>query len=646
MQETQKILEESVVLERAQRFSDALRHIQEARRREPQSRALAVRHAQILEATKQFPVALQLYRQLADSQPQKTEAAVLIGLGRCLVRTGHYDQAAALFMQLMEKLPEDPDVLTGLAACRRQKGALVEAEELVRKALAKHADFKPAVHELAEIHLANRDFDEALKALEQNIFREDLYGDSIDLWLKTLREQKRERYIQEHLEKLVERYPNKVEFVFALGVQAHRAGEVTVARKAFEEADRLSPNNYRILQEWGTLERMAGDIARSQELLRRALDLNPELPSALRTYGSEHKYQYGDPEFTRLNYAAARLADVAPLDQIQLHYALAKAFEDVNELDTAFRHYEIAGAKKLRLEPYNEQAASRLFQLLPQVVNARAKAVAPQKGCESEIPVFVLGMPRSGTSLLEQILASHPDIYGAGELKYLGPALDNIQFGQNRLNLSEPEPFFPYEQNASWELRGQRYVDKLIRLAGKPYKRIVDKMPGNFTMVGLITAILPKARIIHTRRHPVETCLSNYRIHYAEGQLWSYNLRTLGRYYKRYWELMKHWRKEFPEAMLEVRYEDVVMDFENQARRVIEYLGLEWQDSCLSFYETERPVKTASLTQVRKPIYTSSINRWRKYEKYLTPLLEELGDIVDEYESEIAHWLKQGSSEP
>lgn len=644
MQDIDKIVRESLQLEAAERFTEALRQIQAARRSAPQDRTLAIRHGQLLERTKQFQQAAQLYRQLVEAQPNNQEGILLIGLARSLLRLNQYEQATRLFEQLHTKLPEHPDVLTGLAACRRHKGALLEAEQLVRDVLAKSEDFKPATHELAELQIANKDDDAAIRTLERNVLRPDPYGDSIDLWLATLRRQKRDRYLQERLQEAAEKYPNRVEFIFALGVQAYRAGEVPAARPAFEKADQLSPSNYRILHEWGVLERLAGNIERSQELLARSLELQPEQPAALRTFGSEHKYVYGDPVFTRLNFVAARLADVPALDQVQLHYALAKAYEDVNELDTAFRHYEIGGVKKLRLEPFNERASARLFTLLPQTVNATrlAESRSQQEGCQSDIPVFILGMPRSGTSLLEQILSSHPDVFGAGELKYVGAVLDNIQFGSNRLNLNEPEAVFPYEENASWERRGQRYVDHLQRLAGKPYKRIVDKMPGNFTMLGLIHAILPNARIIHSRRHPVETCLSNYRIHFAEGQLWSYNLRTLGRYYKRYWNLMQHWRQEFPQAMLEVRYEDNVADVEGQARRVMDYLGLDWYDGVLEFYNTDRPVKTASATQVRKPIYTTSTNRWRKYEKYLGPLLDELGDIVPEYEAQIAQPTSEG----
>jgi tetratricopeptide (TPR) repeat protein len=637
MLDVQKTIEESLRLEKAQQFQEAVNLIQDARRKQPGARALHVRMAQLFETLKQPDTALQMYRQLVEAQPDKVEPALELGLARALLATGNTAAALDGFQKLRAKGIRHPDILTGLSSITRQKGDNAEAFQLVQEALSIAPGDKWATHELAKLQIANKEIDTALSTLESNCLREDQYGDSLDLWISTLREFKRERYLQEKLEEAAAKWPHKVEFIFGLGVQAHRQGEVSKARRALSQADQLSPNNYRILHEWGVMERMAGDIKHSQELLAQSLSLHPEQPAALRTYGSEHKYQYGDAEFTRLNYAAAKLADVELIDQVHFHYALGKAFEDVNELDTAFRHYETAGNKKRRLEKYDERAATRMFTLMPQIVNAKTKQLHPQQGSTSDVPVFIVGMPRSGTSLLEQILSSHPDIYGAGELKILSPAVDNIRFGNNRLNLNEPEPAFPYEAGASWAARGDWYAEKMKALADKPYKRIVDKMPGNFTLVGLIHAILPNAKIIHSRRHPVEVCLSNYRIHFAEGQFWSYNLRELGRYYRRYWELMKHWRQEFPEAMYEVRYEDNVADVEGQARKLIDYLGLPWYEGVLEFYNAERPVKTASATQVRKPIYTTSTNRWRKFEKYLQPLLEELGPVVGEYEAEIAH---------
>jgi hypothetical protein len=329
------------------------------------------------------------------------------------------------------------------------------------------------------------------------------------------------------------------------------------------------------------------------------------------------------------------LTEMSPEDAVQMHFALAKAFDDVGDLDASFTHYGVGGAKKRRIETYNEKTNARLFQIMKKLVSKPFFESNSEKGCDSDIPVFILGMPRSGTSLLEQILSSHPDVFGAGELKIMASVIENIAVGPTRLRLNDVESAFPYEDNASYEARGRRYVEQVTRLAPKPYKRIVDKMPGNFNFVGLIHKILPNAKIIHSHRHPVETCLSCYRILFAEGQQWSYNLRELGRYYKRYWHLMQHWEETLPGVMFEMRYEDTVADVEGQARAVINFLGLEWTDDCLRFYETDRPVKTASASQVRKPIYNTSVNRWKKYEKYLAPLLEELGDVPEQYEKKL-----------
>jgi len=621
-------------LEGQKQYGPALETAQSGLRKFPGGRPIAKKLAALLEKVQSYPQALALYRQLhedAQKNGGKSELDVVLGICRCMVRSAQYEQAATLYEQLLPSVPAHPEVLTGLATCRRHKGQLAEAEELVNRALKTSANFMPANHELAEIHIANKAPDRALPLLEKNIRRPEIYGDSIDLWLATLDKLKRNRYAQDTLEELVKQYPNTVEFIYGFAVLANRAGEISLARPAFLKALELSPENARILYELGVLERTAGKLERSQELIREALAIKPDNPAALRTYGSDQKYTYGDSNFQRLNYVAARFTEFAPIEQIHLHYAYAKAFDDVGELDTAFRHYQTGGEKKRKLEQWNERNAAKLIQMIPKVVTPENVEKSQQKGCQSDVPVFILGMPRSGTSLMEQILSSHPDIFGAGELKFMTGILENIQLAGMRLRMGEDDPVFDYDTNASWEERGRRYVDKLIKLAGGNYKRIVDKMPGNYNFVGLIHAILPNARIIHSRRDPVETCLSCYRIHFAEGHQWTYNLRELGRFYRRYWKLMQYWREQFPGVMYEVHYEDNVADVEGQARKLIEYLGLDWNDNCLEFYNTDRPVKTASATQVRRPIYTTSTNRWRKYEKYLGPLLEELGDIPEQY---------------
>jgi tetratricopeptide (TPR) repeat protein len=627
---TDALIAEALQIEKKEGIGPAIAKLRDAGKQHPNDQKIIFHTATLLEKSKQFLAALGQYQRIADAH-EKIPPDVALGMARCLLPLKRVDRAQKLFDLLNERSPKNKEVLVGVAGCKRLRKDLEAAESLVREALALDPLFMPAKHELAEVLFEKKQFDEALALVEENVFREDLYGDSLDLWMLRLKEQKRERYMQDQLEALVKKFPKKVEFIFAYGVAANRAGEITLALPALEKANELLPNNAKILYELGVVARISGHTEKAQALIQQSLTLRPDFPAGLRTFGVDHKYAYGDDQFKRLNKAAASLTEMSTEDQVQTQYALAKAFEDVGEFDAAFVNYGVAGAKKRKIEVYNEKSNAQLFQIMAKVLNKDFFAAPRAQGCQTNVPVFILGMPRSGTSLIEQILSSHPDIFGAGELKIMTSVLENISVGSVRLRMNDVEAAFAYEENASYEVRGRRYLELLSRLAPEPYKRIVDKMPGNFNFVGLIHLILPNAKIIHSQRDPVETCLSCYRIHFAEGQQWSYNLRELGRYYRRYWNLMRHWRETLPGVMYEIKYEDNVEDVEGSARALIAHLGLPWTDKCLRFYETERPVKTASASQVRKPIYTTSINRWKKYEKYLEPLLEELGDIPAQY---------------
>lgn len=642
MSDTELVLRDINIMTNARQFTDALTHAQAAHKKFPQSREITIRLAELQYICKLYDQALNMFTRLHNVKQDandKTELHVLVGIANCQIKKGRHGEATSLLEKLYQVAPDDPRVLVPLATCYRHTKKMVEAEKFADKALNKKADDQTGMHEKAEILLATDRKEEALKILEANIRRENLHGDSIDLWIATLEKQGRIRYAQDTLKELTGIHPTVLEFAYGHANLANRNGEIPEARSAFKKALDLAPKNPRVLYEYGVLERIAGDLKYSQELISRSLDIRPDSPAALRTFGSDLKYEYGDENYRRLNYVAAKFSEFPPVDQIHLHYALAKASESVEELDTAFRHYAVAGSKKRTLDPYKERETMRLAQIIPKVVTPDNLNATNDKGCLSDVPVFILGMPRSGTSLMEQILSAHPDVFGAGELKFLTSVLENIPINQARIRMGDKEPIFDYDDKVGWAPRGERYVERIQGLADKPYKRIVDKMPGNYNFVGLIHAILPNAKIIHSRRHPIETCLSCYRIFFAEGHQWTYNLTELGRYYRRYWDLMKYWREAFPGVMYEAVYEENVNDVETSARRLIDYLGLEWNEQCLQFYDVDRPVKTASLSQVRKPIYKTSTNRWRKYEKYLQPLLDEIGDIVEEYESEISHLI-------
>jgi hypothetical protein len=242
-------------------------------------------------------------------------------------------------------------------------------------------------------------------------------------------------------------------------------------------------------------------------------------------------------------------------------------------------------------------------------------------GCASSVPVFVIGMPRSGTTLVEQILASHSKVFGAGELPDLSNAVARLRVQDGH---AFPE-IVPLLSDRQLRQIGENYAASISSLAPAA-ERITDKMPLNFFFAGLISLALPNARIIHVRRDPVDTCFSCFSTLFTGEHRVAYELSELGRYYRAYENLMEHWRRVLPAgAMIEVQYEKVVADLEGEARRLIAHCGLEWEDACLAFDRTERAVRTASVAQVRRPIYRSSVGRWQRYQLHLRPLLDALG---------------------
>ncbi|MFA5372229.1 MAG: sulfotransferase, partial [Sideroxydans sp.] len=245
-------------------------------------------------------------------------------------------------------------------------------------------------------------------------------------------------------------------------------------------------------------------------------------------------------------------------------------------------------------------------------------------GDSSALPIFVLGMPRSGTTLTEQIIASHPDVFGAGEL----PDLLRIAHRKTHPDTTTFPDNLRYLDAATLTAWGDEYIAGLKKRAPDS-RHITDKMPANFFAVPLIHLMLPGAKIIHVNRNPVDTCVSCFTRLFHRKQEHTYDLAELGRYYADYVRLMDHWRAVLPQgAFYDVQYENIVADQEGEARKLLEYCGLEWDAACLDFHKTKRQIRTASVTQVRQPIYTTSVERWRKYEKSLGPLLDELGDLV------------------
>lgn len=514
--------------------------------------------------------------------------------------------------------------------------------------LRRHEDDLPLAVAHAQLLARLGRRNEALIACEQLIERRPAPLAALDQWVALfLADSNDPESVVERMQRHIDAGRDEPGFFHALSRGLHRMERNEEAIAALRRALAAEPGQVQWLYDLAVIQRQMGDIPGSQDSLERALAIEPSNPTALRVYGVEYKHTLGDEQMKRLHLAHAQIDRIRPDRQVELHFALAKAYEDVNELPAAFAHYENAGRLQGRLTPYRHAASEGLLRLTRTNVNRATYDKARELGYDSDRPVFVLGMPRSGTSLAEQIIASHPEAHGAGELKLLHRVLDGVTVNGKTIHTgSEPgaiPTFIPGVdlecKTLSLHARGERYVqalDALAKAAGRDAKRVVDKMPGNYYWTGLIPFILPGARIVHTRRHPVDTCLSIYRIYFPDGMPWSYDQRNLGRVYRAYHDHMRYWETTLPEGfMLSVRYEQVVADLETQARGIIAHIGLPWDEACLKFYETERPVKTASLGQVRQPIYTTSVGRWRKYEPWLKPLLAELGTLPREYEEEL-----------
>jgi hypothetical protein len=372
----------------------------------------------------------------------------------------------------------------------------------------------------------------------------------------------------------------------------------------------------------GSILAEVGAMTEAMAEFRRAVALAPERPEFSYYVAQLAKVRPGDDALRALEATLPRVASLASRDQCLLHFALAKAYDDIGERDRGFDHLLRGNAIKRAEADYDEAATLGAMAHLPRFFTAALLAARGDLGDPSTIPVFILGMPRSGTTLVEQTLASHPAVFGAGERSDLSQAIGRLSV--ERRGAADATTFATMT-GEEFRRIGATYVAALRSLAPDA-ARITDKMPGNFLFIGLIRLILPNARIIHVLRDPVDTCLSCFSKLFMGEQAFSYDLAELGRYYRAYQRLMAHWRAVLPAgAMLEVEYETLVQDFESQARRLIAYCGLEWDPACLEFYKTSRPVHTASMVQVRQPLYRTSVGRWRPDESVLRPLLDALG---------------------
>jgi len=534
------------------------------------------------------------------------------------VALDYYQQAIAANAQYLE-------ALNNYGALILEDDRIDEAAESLNKALQINPNYAEAICNMGGVHLAREAPETALSFFQRALALRPVYIEAQMGLAKTW----------QALENLANAKTTALDAIqidinnpkaHALLASIHV--ELTCPEQAeqeYETALTLDAECDEALLGLGHLCMEIGQMDRAEKLFNQALAYQPDNLSARLHLTQLKKVTLDDENFVALLEEEQKSADYSENKKMSLHYALGKCYDDSRAYDKAFPHF-LAGSKIKRAKlTYDPATATQQFEQVMALFDQTYIDHWRGAGDMSDLPVFVLGMPRSGTTLTEQIIASHPQVYGAGELHDL-LRIAGQSIGTPTLPSAFPNNLAELNREAltAW---GKEYVTGLKQRAPKAL-RITDKMPANFFAVGFIHLMLPNAKIIHVKRNSVDTCLSCYTRLFQRKQEHTYDLAELGAYYANYARLMAHWRKVLPEgAFLDVQYEDIVADKEIQARRLINYCGLDWDAACLDFHQTQRSIRTASITQVRQPIYTSSVERWRNYEKFLSPLLDALGEL-------------------
>ncbi len=497
------------------------------------------------------------------------------------------------------------------------------------------------LREYGKLLIKKEQYNDAIEVYDRLVERTDemlVPADAISEWLELLTDHgSSDTDMRQRIVELHRSNPKDPMFLLLYAKVEINKLNIEKALRLLEEVYIKAPENIVILKKLAATYMEMGQYDKTEKLIKEILLIDPNDFEALIMAPQNHKYSYGDSHFEQLNFLAINEANLETENRIKLHYILGKAYDDVGELGTAFEHYRVGGLMHSEGKHHSHYFAFKNFVTSMKNEFTHSETTQSISGYRSDKPVFIVGMPRSGTSLIEQVLSSIDEVYGAGELHYVGFVTNRIKVGNYQHTLFKSESSFGSQEKITLEERGQKYVEMIDRLAPEGSTRIIDKMPENFKSLGLIHMILPDAKFIHSRRHPVETCLSAYRLLFTEGLYWSDDLQTIGKYYRLYTEMMEYWKSVLPkETIIEVRYEDMVNDLEYQSKRLAKHIGVAWSPNCLEFHKSDRAVRTASLSQVRQPIYKTSINRWSKYEPYLQPLLDEIGDLVEAYESELA----------
>jgi len=566
--------------------------------------------------------AIRTLRQAIAIDPK--HAAAWQSLGHQLAVAGDEEGSRQAFQRHFEFSTPHPELVE--AAKLLRDGKLGKAERIVRDLLKKHPADVSAIRVLADIGFKMGQLKDASHLLERCLeLKPNFHAARHSYAMILMRQQKAEAAIHE-TEKLLALEPDNPNFLTLKASVLNRIGDQAGALEIYERVLKNYPNQARAQMSYGHTLKTVGRLDEAIEAYKKCIHLSPEVGEAYWSLANLKTFGFSDEDIDNMRKQVTTEGGDAD-DQSHLAFALGKALEDRKEYDESFKYYRRGNG--IRRIEHRHSPKVNVLESLRQVRALPMEFFEQRKGwgCQAPDPVFVVGLPRAGSTLLEQILASHSQVQGTSELMDI-ITISRELGGKNRENPAGkyPEVLAELTQERCREL-GESYLETTrIQRTDTPF--FIDKMPNNFRHIGLIHLILPNSKIIDARRHPMGGCFSGFKQLFAHGQTFTYDLEDVGKYYRDYIKVMDHWDAVLPGRVHRVQYEDMVADTETQIRAMLEYCELEFEEQCLKFYEIERAIRTPSAEQVRKPIYKEGLEQWRNFEAHLEPLKEALGPEV------------------
>jgi len=511
------------------------------------------------------------------------------------------------------------------------QGKLVKAENLCRQFLQKNPRHIEGMRLLADIGQQLGALDEAEFLLESAAaFEPGNQQVRID-YIGVLRKRQRFGEALSEAKQLLEQAPENPQFQSIVAIELMQTGEYDEAIDYFDKVLARLPNDSITLTSKGHALKTQGHYQQAVEAYKAALAARPQHGEAYYSLANLKTYEFSEAEIDRMHQQEGSTEHTL-MERVYLYFALGKAYEDTRAFSKSFEYYRLGNQLKSHSSGYDAVKMTTELMAQREVCTAEFFASHQKQGNPAADPIFILGLPRAGSTMLEQILSSHSQVDGTLELpNILSMAQKLRRKGEAAGEKTYPEILTDLNAEDLQKLGEQFIADTRIHRKGALF--FIDKMPNNFRHIGLIKLILPNAKIIDARRHPMACCFSAYKQLFAEGQAFSYDLNDVGQYYSDYVTLMDHWDTVLPGHILRVHYEQVVDDLEGQVRRMLDYCGLPFEEACLSFHETKRSVRTASSEQVRQPIYRGGLEQWQNYSVQLDELETQLADIISTYPS-------------